>query len=154
MRPSQFERRKIMSEQNKALVRRLTEEVMNRGNFAVVEELVAPDYTGHSPTAETRGSDGYRQFYQGLRGAFPDIQCTIEDLVGDGDKVVSRWRAHGTHKGEYAGLPPTGKTGVVTGTSLFRINNGRVVECWTNADDLSLLQLVGAIPELGLPKEG
>ena len=93
-----------MSEQNKDLVRRLTEEVMNRGNYAITEDLIAPDYTGHSPTAETRGSDGYRQFYERLRGAFPDIHCTIEDLIADGDKVVSRWRARGTHDGSFAGL--------------------------------------------------
>jgi len=135
-----------MSEENKAYVRSLTEEVWNRGNFAVVDEFVAPDYAGHSPTVgETRGREGYRGFYQALRGSFPDIEFTIEDLIAEGDRVVSRWRARGTHLGEYRGLPPTGKSGVIGGTSVFRISDGRVVECWTNADDLGLLQLTGAI---------
>ena len=138
-----------MSEQNKALVIRITEEVANRGNFSVVDDLVAPEYVGHSPThsaGEARGREGYRGFYQTLRGAFPDLEFTIEDLIAEGDKVVSRWRARGTHRGEFRGLHPTGKSGEVAGTSLFRITDGRIVECWTNADDFSLMQLVGAIP--------
>ena len=137
-----------MSEQNKALVIRITEEVANRGNFSVVEDLVAPEYVGHSPThsgGEARGREGYRGFYQTLRAAFPDLEYKIEDLVAEDDKVVSRWRARGTHRGEFRGLQPTGKSGEVAGTSLFRIADGRVIECWTNADDLSLMQLVGAI---------
>jgi steroid delta-isomerase-like uncharacterized protein len=144
-----------MLEENKACVRRLTEEVMNRGNFAVVEDLVAPDYIGHSAThssGETRGRDGYQSFYQVLRSSFPNITFTIEDLIAEDDKVVSRWRAAGTHLGEFRGLPPTGKSGVVSGTSVFRLASGRVVECWTNADDLSLMQLVGAIPISAQPR--
>jgi steroid delta-isomerase-like uncharacterized protein len=139
----------MMSEENKALVRRITNEVANRGNFAVVDELVARDYVGHGAThsaGEARGREGYRGFYEALRAAFPDLEFTIEDLVAEGDKVVSRWRARGTHRGEFRGFQPTGKSGEVAGTSLFRIADSRVVECWTNADDLSLMQLVGAIP--------
>jgi steroid delta-isomerase-like uncharacterized protein len=138
-----------MTEENKALVRRITEEVANRGNLAVVDELVAPEYVGHSsthPAGEARGREGYRGFYQILRGAFPDVEFTIEDLIAEGDRVVSRWQARGTHLGEFRGLPPTGKSGAVAGTSVFRISDGRIIECWTNADDLGLLQLVGAIP--------
>ena len=136
-----------MSEESKVCIRRLTEEVWNRGNFAVVDELVALDYSGHSPTAEeTSGREGYKAFYQALRNSFPDIEFTIEDLIGEDDRVVSRWRARGTHLGEYRGLPPTGKSGTVSGASVFRIADHLVVECWTNADDLALMQLVGAIP--------
>jgi steroid delta-isomerase-like uncharacterized protein len=140
-----------MSQGNKALVRRIANEVANRGNFAAVDELVAPEYVGHSAThaaGEARGREGYRGFYETLRAAFPDLEFTIEDLVAEGDKVVSRWRARGTHSGEFRGLQPTGKSGEVAGTSLFRIADGRIVECWTNADDLSLMQLGGAIPML------
>ena len=136
-----------MSEENKACVRRLTEEVWNRGNFTVVNQLVALDYAGHSPTAgETRGRHGYIAFYQALRSSFPDIEFTVEDLIAEGDRVVSRWRAHGTNLGEYRGLPPTGRSGSVAGVSIFRVTKGSVVECWTHADDLTLLQLVGAMP--------
>jgi steroid delta-isomerase-like uncharacterized protein len=136
-----------MSEQNKAAVHRLIAEVWNRGNFAVVDELVAPNYVGHSST-ETRGREGYTQFFSRLRTAFPDIQFTVGDQIVEGDRVVARWTARGTHVGEYAGLPPTGKSGVVTGITVFRIPEGEVRECWTNADELGLLQQLGVVPAL------
>jgi steroid delta-isomerase-like uncharacterized protein len=137
-----------MSEQNKTLERRLIEEVWNRGNFAVVDELVASDYVGHSstPADETRGREAYKQFYAGLRRAFPDLQVTIEDQVAEGDRVVTRWTARGTHRGEFRGIPPTGKQGAITGITIDRIANDKVVECWTNADDLGMLRLLGVIP--------
>jgi steroid delta-isomerase-like uncharacterized protein len=137
-----------MSEQNKMLIRRAIEEVWNQGNFAVVDELVADDYLGHSsiPAEETHGREGYKQFYTALRQAFPDLWFTIEDQISEGDRVVSRWTAHGTHKGELQGLPPTGKQAAITGITIERVANGKVVECWTNADDLGLMRQLGVIP--------
>ena len=135
-----------MSEQNQGLIRLLTEEVMNKGNYDVVDELVAADYAGHSSMAENRGTEGYKQFFVTLRDAFPDIHCTIEDLFSEGEKVVSRWSARGTHTGMLAGLAPTGRDGVVTGISVFRVSDGKVAECWTNFDHLGLLRLIDAIP--------
>jgi steroid delta-isomerase-like uncharacterized protein len=137
-----------MSEQNKILERRLIEEVWNRGNFAVVAELVASDYIGHSstPADETHGREGYKQFHATLRKAFPDIHFTIEDQIVEGDKVVTRWTARGTHQGEFQGIPPTGKHGAITGISIDRIANDKVVECWTSTDDLGLLQQLGVVP--------
>lgn len=137
-----------MSEQKKMFSRRLIEEVWSQGNFAVVDELVASDYVGHSssPAGETHGREGYRQFYAMLREAFPDIRFTIEDQITEGDKVVTRWTARATHQGEFFGIPPTGKQGTVTGISIDRITEGKVAECWTNADDLGLMQQLGVIP--------
>lgn len=137
-----------MSEQNKNVERRLIEEVWNRGNFALVDELVAGDYVGHSstPADETRGRESYRQFYAMLRSAFPDLRVTIEDQIAEGDKVVTRWKAHGTHLGEFQGIPPSGRQGAITGITIDRIANGMVVECWTNSDDLELMRLLGALP--------
>jgi steroid delta-isomerase-like uncharacterized protein len=137
-----------MSEENKSLVRHLIEEVWDRGDFGVVDELVASEYVGHSPSVatETRGTEGYKQFFVGLRTAFPDLRFTVEDQIADGDRVVSRWTARGTHQGEFAGIPPTGRQGVIRGTSTFRIAEGKVVECWTNMDDLGLLQQLGILP--------
>jgi steroid delta-isomerase-like uncharacterized protein len=137
-----------MSEQNKILERRLVEEVWNQGNFAVIDELVARDYLGHStmPANETHGREGYRQFYAGLRQAFPDILFTVEDQVAEGDRVVTRWTARGTHVGEFQGIPPTGRHGIITGITIERIANGKVVECWTNADDLGMMRLLGVLP--------
>ncbi|HSM59122.1 MAG TPA: ester cyclase [Candidatus Sulfomarinibacteraceae bacterium] len=137
-----------MSEQNKVLTRRLVEEVWNQGNYAVVDELVAGDYLGHStaPETETHGRQGYREFYTTLRQAFPDIQFTIKDQIAEGDRVVTRWTARGTHQGKFQGIPPSGQHGEITGISIDRIAAGKVVECWTNADDLGLMRLLGVLP--------
>jgi steroid delta-isomerase-like uncharacterized protein len=137
-----------MSEQNKNLVRRALEEVWNRGNYAVVDELVAKDYLGHSGAEgpETHGREGYRKFFATQREAFPDIEYEIEDQIAEGDKVVTRWTARATHTGEFQGIPPTGRPGTVTGMTIFRIADGSVVECWTNMDELGMMQQLGVIP--------
>jgi steroid delta-isomerase-like uncharacterized protein len=135
-----------MSEQNKAFVRRLIEEVIGRGNFALVDELVAPNYVGHSSSPETNTREGHKQFLAALRRAFPDLELKVEDQIAEGDKVVTRWTAYGTHKSEFAGIPPTGRRVVMTGIDIDRVANGKLVECWTQSDDLSMLQQIGAVP--------
>ncbi|MGH2986921.1 MAG: ester cyclase [Solirubrobacterales bacterium] len=131
--------------------RTLIEEVWNRGNLALVDKLVSPDFRGHSssPETDTRGTEGYRQYYAALRTAFPDIHFTIEDQIAEGDKVVTRWTARGTHRGEYAGVPATGREGVIAGVTTDRIADGRSVECWTNLDELGMLRQLGVIPGAG-----
>ncbi len=124
-----------MSEQNETVVRRLIEEVWSRGNLVVVDELIARDYLGHSST-ETHGTEGYKGFFATQHKAFPDVRYTVEDVIAAGDKVVTRWVARGTHQGEFQSIPPTGKQGIVTGISIFRVADGKVVECWTNLDEL------------------
>jgi steroid delta-isomerase-like uncharacterized protein len=137
-----------MSEENKKLERRAIEEVWNQGNYAVVDEIVASDYLGHSsnPATETHGREGVKQFYMALHSAFPDIHFAIEDQVAEGDKVVTRWTARATHNGEYQGIPPTGNRGELTGITIERIAGGKIVECWSNYDELGLLQQLGVIP--------
>jgi steroid delta-isomerase-like uncharacterized protein len=139
-----------MSEQNKKLERRLIQEVWNKGNFAAVDELVARDYLGHAatPEEETRGRAGYKAFYAALHEAFPDFHVTVEDQIAEGDRVVTRWTARGTHLGSFRGIPPTGNQGAITGITIERMVNGKVVECWTNSDDLGLLRLLGAVPQM------
>jgi steroid delta-isomerase-like uncharacterized protein len=134
-----------MSERNKALVRRLVEEVIGHGNFALIDEFVAADYVGHTSSGDTNREE-HQQIFATMHRAFPDLQITIDDMIAEGDKVVTRWTALGTHKGEFAGIPPTGKRGVVTGIDINRIVDGKLVECWTNSDDLGLLQQLSAIP--------
>ncbi len=86
-----------------------------------------------------------------LLEAFPDSQLPVEDQIAEGDKVVTRWTCRATHTGEFQGMPPTGKYTTMTGTTIFRIANGKLVEGWTNADMLGLLQQLGAIPA---PEQG
>ena len=140
-----------MSDQNKALARRNVEEIWNQGNLSVIDELVAPNATFHDPSVpggKFTGPEGVRQFVQIYRGAFPDVRLTIEDLIAEGDKVVSRWTAIGTHKGELMGIAPTGKPTTVTGCDIAQYQNGKLVEAWAGYDMLGMLQQLGVVPSL------
>jgi len=136
-----------MSEENKALVRREIEELFNHtGNLDVAQEVYAPDFVGHDPTMpqDLHGIEAARQFAASFRSAFPDLSCTIEEQIAEGDKVVSRWRASGTHEGETEELgPPTGNRIEITGISLERISEGKVVESWDNYDAMGMMQQLG-----------
>ena len=140
-----------MSDQNKALARRNVQEIWNQGNLSVIDELVAPNATFHDPSVpggKFTGPEGFRQFVQIYRGAFPDVRLTIEDLIAEGDKVVSRWTATGTHKGELMGIAPTGKRVTVTGCNIDQYLTGKVVEGWASYDMLGMLQQLGVVPSL------
>jgi steroid delta-isomerase-like uncharacterized protein len=139
----------VMSDQHKTLVRRLFEEVANKGNYDAANAMVHPDFIGHSsnPETDTVGLDGYKQFFKMLRSAFPDLRITVEEQVAEGDRVVTRWTARATHRGEFMGIPASGKQGVMTGINIDRVVDGKVAECWSNSDDLGLLRQIGAIPE-------
>jgi steroid delta-isomerase-like uncharacterized protein len=137
-----------MSDRNKAIERRLLDEVFNQGNLDLIDELVASDFVGHGTAAEggDQGRDAYKQFVIQMRTAFPDLRITIEDQIAEDDKVVTRWRARGTHTGVFQGIPPTGRSGEMSGVTIDRIANGKLVECWSNTDDLGLLQQLGIVP--------
>ncbi len=139
----------MSTEQNKAIVRRFTEEGWNQGNLAVFDELLAPNYVAHDPTTTVHGPEGFKQFYAGYHTAFPDTHLEVEDLIAEGDKVVDRWTATGTHLGPLMGIPPTGKSVRTPGMSISRIVNGKIEESWFNYNLLGLLQQLGAIPPMG-----
>jgi steroid delta-isomerase-like uncharacterized protein len=136
----------MSTEENKAVVRRGIEEVWNQKNVAIVDEIAAPDYVSHNPAMTTHGLEQYKQLVMMYFTAFPDIHLTIEDEIAEGDKVVTRVTARGTHQGSFMGIPPTGKQAVVTGIVIDRFANGKTVEAWNNLDDLGLLQQLGVIP--------
>jgi steroid delta-isomerase-like uncharacterized protein len=138
-----------MAEQIKTLVSRLVDEVWNRGRYDVVDDLVDDNYVGQP--SEVRGTEGYKQFFMALRGAFPDLEFTIDDQVAEGDKVVVRWTARGTHDGEYFGIPPTGRAGVITGMEVLQFADGKAITCWGEVDQLGLLQQLGVL-SLPVPK--
>jgi steroid delta-isomerase-like uncharacterized protein len=137
-----------MSEENKAAARRLLE-VFATGDFSAIDELVAPNAIDHDPYNPhgSEGVEGSKKTIAMYREAFPDLQMTVEDQVAEGDKVVTRWTAVGTHEGNIMGIPATGKTATVTGIGIDRFEDGKVVEGWNNWDTLGLLQQIGAIPE-------
>jgi len=139
-----------MSEKNKAVVRREFEEMFNqRGNLDAAEDIYTPDYVGHEPVfGDLYGVEGAREFAADFRQAFPDIQTTIEDMMAEGDRVVTRFSSSGTHQGEIEDLgPPTGRQFEVTGITIERFSDGKIVEDWTNFDALGLLQQLGLVPE-------
>lgn len=137
----------ILSEQNKALVRRMFEEVWNERNLDVLDEICAPDYYGVGPYGDERGPDGVKQGVTSRVAAFPDVHATIEDMIAEGDKVVCRVTFCGTHRGEFRGIAPSDKEVTWTGIWIYRVANGKLIERWHNWDLLGLLQQIGA-PEV------
>ncbi|MCA1717233.1 MAG: ester cyclase [Actinobacteria bacterium] len=137
-----------MSEENKALSRRSIEEVFNAGNLDVVDEIVDPDHVHHDPTMpeEGHGLEHFKQFASMYRSAFPDVHIEIEDQIAEGDKVVSRWVAKGTHQGDLMGIAPTGNRVEAAGMTIDRIAEGKIAETWDNYDALGMMQQLGVIP--------
>ncbi len=131
-------------EENKIIVRRLYQEFFNKGNLAIADELIAPNYVNHSaPPEQEPGPEGVKQRGAGLRTAFPDLCTTIEDIVAEGDRVVARITSRGTHRGTHLGVHPTGKLVLWTGVDIFVIRAGKLVEAWGFFDELSLLKQLG-----------
>ena len=123
---------------NKAVVRRLWDEVWNRADLAVADQIFDAAYAAHEQASVPV-----------VRAAFPDSHHTIEDLIAEGDKVVTRFTWRGTHRGEFMGVAPTGRRVVVGGIWVHRLAGGRIVEGreWGQFDWLGLLRQLGAVPE-------
>ncbi len=140
-----------MSEENKALVRRFYEEVLNNGNFDVVDELSAADFVDHNPPPGVgAGLEGVKQAIGMYRSAFPDLKIEVEEQVAEGNLVVSRLSGSGTHTGEFMGIPPTGRrTEGVTTFDMIRIVDGKAVERWGVVDQASLMMQLGVMPQTG-----
>ena len=134
----------------RAIARRFFNEVFSEGKLDRVDELFATDYVGHPSGNEetTRGPEGVKEYVAVLRRGVSDLTVTVEDQVSEGDKIVTRWIARGTHDGALMGIPipPTGRAAAVTGITIQRVQDGRVVEGWTNWDLMGLLQQLGVAP--------
>ena len=141
----------MSTEENKALARRFAEDIINRGNVDMVDEIYAPEYVDHDPNMpeDVHGPEGVKETYNMILGAFPDSEVTIEDQVAEGDKVVTRFRTRGTHQGETEAFgPPTGNQFEVTGITIEQFSEeGKIVEDWTNIDAVGLMQQLGLGPE-------
>jgi steroid delta-isomerase-like uncharacterized protein len=138
-------------QENKAIVQRILSEFWQKGNVAVLDELLAADCINHEQSnPELRGKEACKQWATDVRVAnrqgFPDFEITVEDMVAEDDKVVKRFVFQGTHSGQFAGIPPTGKRVTMRGITLYRLTQGRVSEIYWNYDVFGLLQQVGAIP--------
>lgn len=135
----------MSTEENKAVIRRLFEEVM-KGNLTVADELIAEEYAQHSVFGIPDGREGFKQFFMAFAAAVPDAHFVIEDMIAESDKVVTRLTVTGTQTGTLQGLPPTGKTFSMKGIDIFRLVDGRIVEHWDAVDQLGMLQQLGALP--------
>jgi steroid delta-isomerase-like uncharacterized protein len=134
--------------------RRILEECFNDGNFAVADELIAPEAVNHDPAEPAhmrglRGPAALKRSVQMYRQAFPDLHMTVDDVIAADDKVVIRWHTEGTHRGKLEGLAPTGARGSVTGISIDHWQGGKIVESWTEWDNLGLARQLGAAPPEG-----
>ena len=139
-----------MSTENKAIVRRTLEELWNKGNLAVADEVTGANHVGHDPAVPNpgRGPQAEKQLVTMYRTAFPDLNITIDEMMADGDKVVTRWTSRGTHKGDLMGVAPTGKQVNITGITIDRIAGGKAEESWTNWDTLGMMQQLGVVPQM------
>ncbi len=124
--------------------------IFNSGDLDAADELIAADFVGHDPALPEplRGPEGFKMQVAGYRAAFSDLQLTVDQQVAEGDHVVTRWTARGTHDGDLLGLAPTGAVATTTGISINRIVDGKVAEDFTNWDALGLMQQLGAIPAM------
>ncbi len=138
-----------MSENNKAVVRRLLDELWSKGNLSVADECLAAAYTHHDPATPDfgPGPEGEKKRATLYRTAFPDLRFTIEDLIAEGETVVVRWSSSGTNKGNLGTIPPTGKQADVSGVSIARFAGGKMVEGWVNWDTYGLLKQLGLVSE-------
>ena len=143
-----------MSEGNKFVIRRSFEELWNKGNLSLADELFTPNYEHHEASSPDfgRGPESEKKRAALYRTAFPDLQLTIEDIIAEGQTVVARWSCRGTHKGDLSGIAPTGKQVTISGVSIARFTNSKMVEGWVNWDALGLMQQLGVVPELARTK--
>ena len=135
-------------EENKESIRRWVETGWNNGDFSLLDELYTSDYLPHwVPEGVPANREGLRQFVMAYRQGMPDLRFTIDDLIGEGDKVVWRFTATGTHTGVLFGVPPTHRSASVTGTVTARFQDGKYAEDWVNFDQFGLLVQLGVIPQ-------
>ena len=137
--------------ENKAIVRRYYDEVLTGRNLEVVDKLFAPDFISHTASGKIVDLATYLQAVSMSHSAFPDLHVTIEDQMAEGDKVATRWTAHGTQTGPYMGIPPTGRALTVSAIHIHRLANDRLIEHWEQIDTLGALQQLGVLPTSDTP---
>jgi steroid delta-isomerase-like uncharacterized protein len=139
----------MSTEENKALVRRFGTDVWNGRNPSLVDEFFAASHVFRGAGSPPLDREGHRQMIAHFQSAFPDGRDTTDDLIADGDKVAQRWTYRGTHQGAFQGIPPTGRRVTLTGISIWRFEEGKIVESWHELDTLGLMQQLGVIPAPG-----
>jgi len=134
--------------QNKALVRRFFDEVLNQQQMAVLDQIIAPDFRTTFP-ATPAGREGFKQALAVFFRAFPDTHNHVEDMIAEGDRVVVRGHLTATHQGEFMGIPPTGKQVQMQYIDIWVVENGKITNNWVQMDFLGMLQQLGVVPTVG-----
>jgi steroid delta-isomerase-like uncharacterized protein len=138
-----------MSELNKALVRRWFDEVWNKQRPEAIDEMLAPDAIVHGlsddPESPLKGPAGFKPFHETFRGAFPDVEVMVEDMVAEGDKVAARCSVRAKHAGDQLGIAASGAPVDFTGIAIVRVRDGKFVEAWNNFDFMRMNRQIGAI---------
>ena len=130
---------------NKDIIRRYYNDMWNRWDMAVADEIIAEDITFRGSLAVTvQARDGFKQYVDLVRSAFPDFHNAIDDLIAEGDRVVARLTYSGTHQGELFGVAPTGRQVTYAGVAIFHIANGQVIDGWVMGDTLGVMRQIGA----------
>lgn len=138
-----------IQEENKALVRSFFSLGPSQGNIKAAIELLGEDFALHVPLPCSSGKNGMIEVISACRAAFQHLDVTVEDLIAEDDRVAARFTARGLHSGSFMGLPPTGKSVTMTGIEIFRIEGGRIVELWGEANLLGLMAQLGLAPSSG-----
>lgn len=136
-----------MPTDNKEVVRRVFEDLWNKHNPSVADEIYASSFINHDPATpdQGRGPEAAKKVAAIYLKAFPDSHFTLNEMFAEGDRVVTRWTVRATHRGELMGTPPTGKEVTTTGITVNRVANGKVVESYVNWDALGLMEQIGAV---------
>ena len=135
------------SDDNKEVITRFVQEFKNNANHGIVDELMTPNFTHHLTDPRLpAGRDGMKAVGAVVVGGFPDVQVTVQDLLADGDRVIERTAVRATHTGEFNGIPPTGRAVTWTEIHIYRLEDGKIAELWSEIDFLSLLGQLGALP--------
>jgi steroid delta-isomerase-like uncharacterized protein len=136
----------VTTKSNKHIMERFTREFLTSGDAALAGEFLSPDIVMHFAGKQQQGRESYVAIVAANQVAFPDLLWTVEDMVADGDSVAVRYTMTGTHRGDFAGVPPTGKAVVAQSMAFYRLADGQIVEERAQVDMLSVLQQLGAVP--------
>ena len=137
-----------MSHEAVETIRTFVEEGFNKGNLSILEDIIHPEYRYSTPEGQLEGINDLKDFIQGLRNGFPDLNLRIDDLFAATDKACTRFTLTGTHKGEYLGVKATDKAVKVSGVVISRFEEGKIIEDWELLDQLRFFQQLGLVPEL------
>jgi steroid delta-isomerase-like uncharacterized protein len=137
----------MSADDNKGLVRRFYDDVVNAGRLELIDEFLAPGFVDHDAfPGVTPDREGVREFFETVRAAFPDLRFEVDDLIAEGDKVAARVTVHGTHRHDFLGIPPTGKEVSTSLVDVIRFQDGFAVERWGVTDTLAMMEQLGGAP--------